>query len=274
MTQAPGSSAIEVRHCDALAQFEDCLRLEHAVWGHGEDIAVPVPIFAVAHHTGGQVLGAFAGAEMVGFTLALHGTRAGKEFLHSHMTAVLPQYRDRGVGRQLKLFQRDDALARGISLVEWTFDPLELKNAHFNLNRLGAVARRYLPNIYGITNSPLHAGLPTDRLVAEWWLDSPRVKALLDEKDKKDNKDNKPNKPLAETGPSERFPLPANIAEIKENDPDAAVRIQTGMRFQFTRAFANGQVATSVEPRVARVDYILTPARQIAGLHLPEPSTH
>ncbi len=88
------------------------------------------------------------------------------------------------------------------------------------------------------------------------------------------NKDNKDNKPLAETGPSERFPLPANIAEIKENDPDAAIRIQTGMRGHFTRAFANGQVATSVEPRVARVDYILTPASQIPGLHLPESPAH
>ncbi len=154
MTQAPGSPAIEVRHCDTLAEFEDCLRLEHAVWGHGEDIAVPVPILAVAHHTGGQVLGAFAGPEMVGFTLALHGTRAGKEFLHSHMTAVLPEYRDHGVGRQLKLFQRDDALARGINLVEWTFDPLELKNAHFNLVRLGAMARRYLPNSTASPTAP------------------------------------------------------------------------------------------------------------------------
>jgi predicted GNAT superfamily acetyltransferase len=262
MIQAPGSSAIEVRHCTTLAEFEECLRLEHAVWGHGEDIAVPVPVFAVAHHTGGQVLGAFDGPRMVGFTLALHGTRGQKEFLHSHMTAVLPDLRDRGIGRKLKLFQRDDALARGINLVEWTFDPLELKNAHFNLNRLGAVARRYLPNIYGITNSPLHAGLPTDRLVAEWWLDSPRVKAILE------------GSPVAGSGPSERLALPANIVEIKEDDPAAAVRIQTGIRGQFLRAFAGGQVATSIEPRVARVDYILQPEGQIPGLELPKLSGH
>lgn len=258
MTEAPGSPAIEIRHCATLAEFEECLRLEHAVWGHGEDIAVPVPIFAVAHHTGGQVLGAYDGPEMVGFTLALYGSRAGTAFLHSHMTAVLPEYRDQGIGRRLKLFQRDDALARGIKLVEWTFDPLELKNAHFNLNRLGAVARRYIPNIYGITNSPLHAGLPTDRLVAEWWLDSPRVQAILE------------GTPLASASVSERFPLPANLAEIKTDDPDAAIRIQTGIRGQFLRAFANGQVATSVEARVARVDYILEPAGKIVGLRLPE----
>lgn len=262
MTQAPGSPSIEVRHCTTLAEFEDCLRLEHEVWGHGEDIAVPVPIFAVAHHTGGQVLGAFDGPAMIGFTLGLLGIRGSKPFLHSHMTAVLPAYRDRGIGRKLKLFQRDDALSRGIHLVEWTFDPLELKNAHFNLNRLGAVARRYVPNIYGITNSPLHAGLPTDRLVAEWWLDSPRVQGILE------------GQPLPQAGATERFPLPANIAEIKEEDPEAAIRIQTGIRGQFLRAFGNGQVATSVEPRGARVDYSLQPAGQIAGLELPAFSGH
>ena len=116
---------------------------------------------------------------MVGFTLALVGTRAAKPFLHSHMTAVLPEFQNQGVGRRLKLFQRHDALKRGIRLVEWTFDPLELKNAHFNFVRLGAIARRFIPNCYGVTESPLHAGLPTDRLVAEWWIDSDRVKNIL-----------------------------------------------------------------------------------------------
>ena len=94
------------------------------------------------------------------------------------MTAVLEGFRDRGVGRQLKLFQRQDALRRGIELIEWTFDPLEMRNAHFNLMRLGAVARRYIPDYYGVTESPLHGGLPTDRLVAEWWVASERVRGM------------------------------------------------------------------------------------------------
>ena len=96
------------------------------------------------------------------------------------MTAVLETYRDRGIGRRLKLLQRDDAMKRGIFLVEWTFDPLEMKNAYLNFMRLGAIARRYLPNCYGVTTSPLHGGMPTDRLIAEWWLDSPRVQTLLE----------------------------------------------------------------------------------------------
>ncbi len=91
-------------------------------------------------------------------------------YLHSHMLGVLPEYRNAGLGRQLKLRQRDDALARGIDLIEWTFDPLELKNAYFNIERLGAIVRRYVRNQYGISTSRLHGGIPTDRCVAEWWI--------------------------------------------------------------------------------------------------------
>src|ERR1041385_6901912 len=98
------------------------------------------------------------------------------------MLGVLPEFRRGGLGLRLKLEQRRQTLARGINLIEWTFDPLEWKNAIFNLDRLGAIARRYVPNQYGISSSPLHRGLPTDRLVAEWWLDSPRVLACIEEK--------------------------------------------------------------------------------------------
>ncbi len=118
--------------------------------------------------------------QMIGFCMAIPGLKAGgKTYLHSHMLGVLPDYRNSGVGRTLKLMQRDDALGRGIDLIEWTFDPLEIKNAFFNMERLGAIVRRYVPNQYGTTSSPLHGGLPTDRCIAEWWIASPRVKAIL-----------------------------------------------------------------------------------------------
>jgi len=139
MTAPIKAGEIAVRHCHGIEEFKICFALQQTVWGKS-DIDIPVPMFAVASETGGQVLGAFDGDRMVGFTLAIAGWREGRAFLHSHMTAVLPDYRDRGIGRRLKLFQRDDALARGIILVEWTFDPLEVKNAYFNLMRLGASA--------------------------------------------------------------------------------------------------------------------------------------
>jgi predicted GNAT superfamily acetyltransferase len=251
---------IEIRSCSTLPEYKECVRLELLTWG--VNITVPSAIFVVAQHTGGQIIGAFSEGNMIGFTLALAGMRGTEIFLHSHMTAVLPDYRDQGVGRRLKLFQRQDALKRGIRLVEWTFDPLELKNAHFNLVRLGAIARRLIPNCYGVTESPLHAGLPTDRLVAEWWLDSDRVKNIL--------ADNVvPSKDTAA-----RISLPTNLGDIKASDRDAGVRVQSAAREQFERYFAEGYVATSVERRDASTEYILEPAAEIAGLRLPEAPKH
>ena len=155
------------------------MALQREIWGEKDIEVEPATMFVVATETGGQVLGAFDGERLVGYTLAVVGYANGTVFLHSHMTGVLAEYRDRGVGRALKLFQREDALGRGIRLIVWTFDPLEIRNAHFNLNRLGAIARKYLPNLYGLTTSPLHLGLPTDRLWVEWQLDSERVVAAL-----------------------------------------------------------------------------------------------
>jgi len=250
------SAEIEIRHCHSLAEYEECVRLELATWG--ESITVPAPLFVVAHHTGGQVLGAFDGPRLIGCTLALAGVRDSTPFLHSHMTAVLPDYQNRGVGRRLKLFQRQDALRRGIRLVEWTFDPLELKNAHFNLARLGAVARRYIPNCYGITGSPLHAGLPTDRLVAEWWLDSPRVQGIL-----ADN-------PLPSRDNAVHIGLPSQIGEIRSRDRAEAVRIQSNVREQFQDWFAKDYVAAAIESRGDVTEYILEPGATLAGLDLPK----
>lgn len=252
---------IEIRHCATLAEYDECVRIEHLIWG--EDIAVPSAIFVVAHHTGGQALGAFASAapsgksKMVGFTLALAATRSSKSYLHSHMTAVLPEFRDRGVGRRLKLFQRQDALKRGIDLIEWTFDPLELKNAHFNLALLGAVARRFIPDCYGVTESPLHRGLPTDRLVAEWWLSSERVKSIL--------ADNSP--PASDS--AEHISIPPNLDELQARDAAAAAGLQAAAREKFQQLFARGYVATSVESKGAATGYFLEPASGLAGLRLP-----
>jgi predicted GNAT superfamily acetyltransferase len=247
---------IEIRHCHSLSEYDECVRLERSTWG--EHLTVPAAIFVVAHHSGGQVLGAFDDGKIIGFTMALAGLRGPQRFLHSHMTAVVPAYQNSGVGRRLKLFQRQDALKRGIPLVEWTFDPLEIKNAHFNLVRLGAVVRRYFPNCYGLTNSPLHAGLPTDRLVAEWWLDSERVRGIL-----ADN----PSPAKAE---AVRISLPSNINQIKMNDRAEGARIQSGARAQFEQWFSKGYVATGIENRGGTTDYLLEPRASIAGLELEE----
>jgi predicted GNAT superfamily acetyltransferase len=174
------NASVTIRSCHTLAEFHACVALQCEIWGEEPFEVEPATMFVVAAHTGGQVIGAFEGDLLVGFTLAVAGVRDRVPYLHSHMTGIKDGYRDRGVGRKLKLFQREDALERGIRTILWTFDPLELRNAHFNLNRLGAICREYLPNLYGVTTSPLHRGLRTDRLLAEWHLKDPRVVAALD----------------------------------------------------------------------------------------------
>jgi len=170
---------IEIRPLTTLEQFERCVVLQLEVWGYSDGDLIPRRVFLVAQKIGGQVLGAFDGETVVGFAMSWPGYRDGSSYLHSHMLAVLPAYRNAGLGRRLKLAQRDDAIARGFDLMEWTFDPLEIKNAHLNIARLGAIVRRYQPDFYGPSSSPLQGGLPTDRLYAEWWLNSPRVAAVL-----------------------------------------------------------------------------------------------
>ena len=170
---------LQIHHLTTLEQFERCVVLQLEVWGYSDGDLIPRRVFLVAQRIGGQVLGAFDGDAIVGFAMALPGYRNQYAYLHSHMLAVLPEYRNFGLGRSLKLAQRDDAIARGFDLMEWTYDPLEIKNAHLNIARLGAISRRYQPDFYGPSSSPLQGGLPTDRLYAEWWLNSPRVVNLL-----------------------------------------------------------------------------------------------
>jgi len=173
------AGSVELRRCHGIEEFRACVALQKEVWNFTDAELVPLRMFVVADKVGGQVMGAFDGSVMVGFALSVPGTRSGHIYLHSHMLAVRKDHRNSGLGRRLKLMQREDALARGIDLIEWTFDPLEIKNAYLNLEKLGAIPRRYNINQYGITSSPLQGGLPSDRLIAEWWLKSRRVETLL-----------------------------------------------------------------------------------------------
>lgn len=228
---------VELRRCHGIEDFRACVGLQKEVWNFTDAELVPLRMFVVADKVGGQVMGAFEGDTMVGFALSVPGTRSGHIYLHSHMLAVRKDHRNGGLGRQLKLMQREDALARGIELIEWTFDPLEIKNAYLNIEKLGAVARRYNINQYGITSSPLQGGLPSDRLIAEWWLKSKRVERLLAE--------GKNAVAKAVTSIS----VPAQIYEWKAS-PETRVKarqVQEGNREQFLKAFANGLAVLNYE---------------------------
>jgi predicted GNAT superfamily acetyltransferase len=179
---------ILIRDCEGFEELAACVQTQIDVWGYNDGDVIPRRLFVVAKKIGGQVIGAFDLAKsstthgepdsLVGFAMSLPGVRNGP-YLHSHMLAVQPAYRNRGLGRRLKLAQRTEALARGLDRMEWTFDPLQIKNAHLNIHKLGAVVRTYIPNFYGVSSSRLQGGLPTDRLLAEWWMSSQRVEAVL-----------------------------------------------------------------------------------------------
>lgn len=220
---------IEIRPLTVHEQFREAVQLQQEIWGFTDIELLPVRLFVVATKVGGQAFGAYDGARMAGFCLAIPGLKpGGGYYLHSHMLGVAEAYRDCGLGRMLKLEQRRDALARGIQLVEWTFDPLEIKNAWFNLERLGAIVRRYLPNQYGTTTSHLHGGLPTDRLVAEWWVASPRALAIVE---------GRPfQRPLVEA----RIPVPSGIADVRVQNVERAREIQAAIGAQFKECFGRG----------------------------------
>ena len=244
---SPGTSEeLSIRKCVSLDEFQACVELQREIWQEADLEVEPSTMFVVAAQTGGQVLGAFAGKTLVGYTLALAALRNSGAYLHSHMTGVLAGYRDRGVGRMLKLFQREEALSRDIRLIEWTFDPLEMRNAHFNLNRLGAVARRYLPNLYGITTSPLHRGLATDRLVAEWYLDSPRVMAAM-------------NNELASPLSALTIEVPSTLEDWKSGDLAGVQSAQAVVREKFAEGFARGYAAVAVTKTANGSAYQLAP---------------
>jgi len=234
---APGTEQVTIRKCDSINEFTACVALQKEVWNFDDRDLVPLRMFVVSQKIGGQIIGAFNGGELIGFALSIPGARGGRAYLHSHMLAVRDSWRNHGVGRRLKLAQRDDGIQRGFELIEWTFDPLEIKNAHLNIVRLGAIARRYSADHYGASSSPLQGGLPTDRLSAEWWLKSERVVDLLERK----------QAPRFQV--EKRINVPAQIYAWKSADAtrQKAADVQTRNREEFLAAFPTGLAVLDYE---------------------------
>jgi predicted GNAT superfamily acetyltransferase len=255
------SSEIRIAPVTVLADFERCVDVQLAVWGYSDGDLIPKRVFIVAARIGGQVLAAYDRDVMVGFAMSLPGYRDGKPYLHSHMLAVLPEYRNAGLGRKLKLAQREDALERGFDLMEWTFDPLEIKNAYLNIVRLGAIVRRYKPDFYGPSTSPLQGGLPTDRLVAEWWLRSKRVRRTLGELGEESAATAANSAPILV-----QVQVPEAVRGWKRNPEQRklAESLQTRNRLGLESAFARGLAITGYE-RTATGDgcFLLGPVTEL-----------
>lgn len=239
MAAGKAGPVISIRPLSEPGEFREVVRLQQEIWGFSAEDALPVRLFVVARKIGGQIFGAFDGERMIGFCVSLPGLRhGGGNYLHSNMLGVEEGYRDRGIGRMLKLAQRDDALSRGIGLIEWTFDPLEIKNAYFNMERLGAVVRRYVLNQYGVTSSALHGGLPTDRCVAEWHLTSARVTAALR------------GQPVPRPPIEERIEVPLASSEPRRE-------IQKRVSDRFLECLGRGLTVVGVEKSAASGAYLL-----------------
>lgn len=236
---------ILIRDCVGTDEYDACVKLQIETWGYDQSDVIPRKAFVVAKKIGGQIVGAFntdlpgasdnGGPEsLIGFAMSFPGVKTGsavpQPYLHSHMLAVQKPWRNRGIGAQLKLAQRREALGRGLRHMEWTFDPLEIGNSHLNIHKLGVTVCSYCVNFYGVSSSRLQAGLPTDRLVAEWELDSPRVTAILE----------------GRTGVVyeivDRIAVPAAIYDWKasEADKDRALAVQLENRKRFQEAFSKG----------------------------------
>lgn len=231
------SSQVAIRPCRSHAEWDECIKLQSRVWQYSDADLLPSAFLLVAVETGGQLFGAFSGNHLIGFCLALVGYQDRVRYLHSAITVISPEFQNQGVGKMLKSAQRQDGISRGFDHMEWTFDPLQLRNAYFSIVTLGAVSRQYLPNFYGQTSSPLHRGMPTDRLLAEWCWNLPGGTDVL-------------GKEISMRGQTKRIPLSSNSTEL---------RSQTELRSELQTLFQDGWVITSVERIGDTGAYILSP---------------
>jgi predicted GNAT superfamily acetyltransferase len=247
----------------ALKTLEECQRvveLERAVWGFdsGSGDIVPAAILIVSVKRGGILLGAFDGAgDMVGFVYSLAAVKDGCLSQWSHMLGVLPAARDAGLGAELKKEQRRRALEMGVTLIEWTFDPLQALNAHLNFAKLGVLAEEYLENVYGESSSPLHRGAATDRLVAQWKLDAPDVVRRMRPgpitirpigaydapavvRAEASSRALAPRAAVNADGPRVSVEIPTGFQDMLSQDPSLAREWRAATRDAFTTCFSRG----------------------------------
>jgi predicted GNAT superfamily acetyltransferase len=227
-----------IRPCLAREELAACVTLQKEIWGYAESEVYPLRLFINLTKIGGHVLGAFTPeGEVVGFVASMPAWHGRKRYFHSLALGVHAAHENRGLGRALKVAQRKESLRAGIDCIEWTFDPLKPKNSYFNLVRLGAIVRRYLPDHYGSVESRLQQGLPTDRLIAEWLLKSPRVRRALAGR-----------LPSARgKKPAATVEVPLDIGTVAGTRPEEARAIQLRVRERLLQSFKRKLAITGFE---------------------------
>ena len=237
-----------LRLCEKQAELAACVRIQKEIWGYSESELYPLRLFVNLGRIGGHVLGAFTTeGEQVGFVASMPAWHGRHRYLHSLSLGVVRGHENHGLGRALKLAQRDLALRAGIDSIEWSFDPLRAKNANLNINRLGALVRRYEPDYYGHVDSRFQQGLPSDRLIAEWWLESSRVKRALAGKPVRNPRQK----------PAQVVEIPIEIdALIRANIEEARTR-QERVRDLLQRCFNDKLAATGFAYNEKSAHYLL-----------------
>lgn len=224
-----------IRECDDFEDYEKCVALQRKVWNTDEREITPPRIYIISKNSGGFLVGAFTpDNELLGFLHSFGGfDEKFQPIYYSHMLAVLPEERNSGLGQELKLWQRERALKQKIQKVTWTFDPLRSLNAHFNINKLGCIIRHYKVNFYGTgATSVFDSGIEADRLKAEWWVDTQRVKQVLQGQIPSIPK----NTPYIE--------IPVDISEVRERSLEETKEWRHRVREKFQAMFAQGLICT------------------------------
>lgn len=242
-TMASGIRIQDLSSSEHLQGLED---LQVLVWGSGPRMVVPVHVLHIVATTGGIVLGAYDGDQAVGFAFGF--LARDRDHLHhaSHMLGIHPEYQGQGIGAALKWAQRERAVAQGLDLMTWTFDPLEARNAYFNLHKLGVISRTYKENVYGELDDSLNRGLPSDRLLVEWRLDAPRAEhpvemggvTILADIDGRPSLQLEPDL----DGHLLRVHAPEDIQRVKHESPEVAREWRLAQRAAMNWALARGYV--------------------------------
>ncbi len=232
----PENNDIEIRECTTFGDLSNCVDLQREVFALPEIEISPVRHLIVTVNAGGFVLGAYSGEELVGFVLSVPAFLRGQSAFYSHMTAVKATFQSVGIGGRLKWAQRDKALSLGVKFVKWTFEPWKARNAYFNLEKLGAIVSEYQPNFYGIdyatySTAGVPIGLASDRLFAEWHLESPKVTAFAN------------GDPFVETeSPEVEIEVTPDWAALVARDSNSAIAEQKRLKAEFETAFERGLV--------------------------------
>jgi predicted GNAT superfamily acetyltransferase len=245
---------IQIRECTTIEEFDSCVALQSEAFGLPDLEISPRRHLIVSRQAGGWTLAAFVADRMIGFVHHLAAVRPNNEIYgYSHMMAVAKDYQNKGIGARLKWAQREKALSEGRTFIKWTWDPMQSRNAHFNLNRLGVTVDTYLDNFYGpdYFADPTQAnedrpGLQSDRLVARWDLNSPRVVAL-----------GSGSTYAIEQKPVDSVAIPAEWSAFIKRDTQKARDVQARVRSEFKKLFAEGLVCAALERGAEESRYLL-----------------